>query len=141
MRMTIKKILLLAVAATMLLGLGCFDMLNQQIQKDKNLAHVVHENLSTLPEFQANFISFEYLKAEEYMVNTQGLVDPHEAGVFGYNSMVYLLERNDTLVKTGRTSFRIYGHQDGAEIFKVIYTGTGVPRVDLKGCFEGEEYP
>lgn len=139
--MTIKKIMLLAVAATMLLGLGCFDMLNQQIQKDKNLAHVVDTNLSTVPEFQANFISFEYIAAMEYRVNTKNLVDPHEAGVFGFNTMVYLDERNNTLVKTGRTSFTIIGVQDGGTIFEVTYAGTGVPRVVLKGRFEGEEYP
>ena len=139
--MTMKRLLLIAAMVTWVLVPGCFDMLNQQVQKDKNLAHVVHENLGTLPDFQANFVSFEYIDAGKYRVNTRGLEDAHAAGVYGYNTMVYLLERNDTKVKTGRTSFTITGFQDGAVIFVVRYSGAGFPKVELKGRFEGEEYP
>ncbi len=135
-----RRILLPVLAAIWILSLGCANMLNLQAAKDRDLGHMVHENMRSSPHFQDNFVSFSLVEIGGYRVVTKNLNDAQEAGKFGYNSMVLLDERNNTKVRTGRSSFTITGVQDGVTIFEVRYTGGDRIRVTLKGPFEGEEY-
>jgi len=135
-----KRVILIAVVLLTMLSLSCAEMLDTQAQKDKNLAHVMKENMSTHPEFMGNFVDFTFVEPGKYRMVVKDINDAQELGKYAYNTMVYVLERNDSKVKTGRSSFVLTGVQGGTTVFEVKYTGAGVPRVTLMGPFEGETY-
>jgi hypothetical protein len=56
--------------------------------------------------------------------------------------MVVLTERNDSLIKTGRNFFTIYGYQDGKQIFEVTYNYDlgALPQVTLMGPYAGTDW-
>jgi len=120
-----KRILLLALAALLIVAAGCQGLLDPQAAKDRDLGKVVENNLKTSSEFMDYVQSFRLVESGVYKCVTRGLTDPQRAGRFAYNAMIVLDERNNTLVKSGRTEFTIIGE--------------GVPpQVTLKGPFEGE---
>ena len=137
----IRRLLLLALAISLLFALGCGNLLNQQEAKFRDLGQVVEDNLTTSNMFWDNIVSFEYTGTPgEYRCVTKDLPDGHEAGKFAFNVFVVLDERNNTLVKTGRTSFKIIGEQNGTKIFELNSSAGAAPRITLHGPWEGEEY-
>jgi hypothetical protein len=132
---------LLAIIALMISSCSG-NLLDAQRAKDRDLAEMAGTNMATSATFMANYVSLEF--AEEpgkYICVTKDLTDAQAAGRFAYNAMVVLDERNNTKVKTGRSSFVIIGQQDGTEIFEVTFgVGQTRPTVTLKGPFEGETY-
>jgi len=137
LRHTLTAILALILV---LAAAGCGDMLNAQAAKDRDLGQMVNENMST-GQFRANFVKLEYAgEPGTYNVTTKDLVDGAAAGKFGYNTMVVMVERNSTKVKTGRDRFKIIGEQDGVEIFEVTYSIGAAITVVLKGPYEGQAF-
>jgi hypothetical protein len=135
-----KRLIVFALAILWTLTLGCASMLDPQAQKDKNLAHVMEENLRTSIDFQTNFIGFKFLEPGKYQVDTKDLNDGESAGKYAYNVMSVLVERNNTKLQTGRTAFTLIGMQGAVQIFEVRYTGSGLPRVTLMGPYEGQTF-
>jgi len=140
-----KQAFLTALIMIALLTTGCGDLLNQQKAKDKDLAKVVSDNISTSVDSRLhkdNFESFTYQDSGVYKIVVKGMQDSAMAGRFGYNAMSVLIERNNTLVQTGRDSFTINGFEGKEQIFKVEYVpGPGnEPLVTLMGRFEGETW-
>ncbi|HDS29826.1 MAG TPA: hypothetical protein ENN67_02155, partial [Firmicutes bacterium] len=113
--------------------------LNSQSAKDKQLARLTGENLKTIDLTCDNFVSIKCVGPGEYLLETKGLNDAHEAGKFAYNAMAVLDERN-TVVLTGRASFVIHGFQNGEPIFDVTWNFTGLPKVKLLGPFEDFDF-
>ena len=136
----LRRIALMVSALLVLTAFGCGDILNQQRAKDRDLGKVVNDNLQTSPTFEENFRSFTYVEPGKYKLETKGLTDAQKAGAFAYNAMIVLTERNDTKVKSGRSTFTITGMQDGVQIFEVFFTSGAQPQVTLMGPFEGETY-
>jgi len=137
-----KRILLIAISVLILVtAAGCADMLNEQAAKDRNLAGVVEENMSSGNAFRDHFESFEYAGAPgEYNLTVSGIEDAQTAATYAYNAMSLLLERNDSKVQTGRTEFKIYGKQGGSNIFEVFHSAGAAPRITLMGEFEGQPF-
>jgi len=129
---------LLAVLCT--LRVGCAGMLDPQAAKDRDLGHVVEENLKTGNLFRDNIVSFSLVESGVYRCVTKNLTTADDVGRFAYNVMVSLDERNNTKVRTGRSEFRIVGEQDGTQIFEVTMVAGDRPKVTLMGPFEGEEW-
>ena len=141
MNNVLMRATLMALTVGFVLWAGCAGMLDLQHAKDRDLGNAVDINLRTDARFNENFVSFKMLEAGKYECVTRRFTDPQEIGVFAYNVMVVLAERNDTKVHTGRNRFTIVGVQGGDIIFEVVY-GSGMqrPGVTFKGPFEGEEY-
>jgi len=137
----LKRILfvLISIIGCILL-VNCADMLNQQKAKERDLGHMVEENMKTSKTFMNNFVSFSLTESGKYKCVTKGIKDANEAGKFAYNAMVVLLERNDTKVKTGGNAYTIYGEQDLQPIFEVYATAGVPPKVTLKGVYEGQTW-
>lgn len=136
----IKRIILVCLAVMWVVWSGCAGLLDSQAAKDRDLGHVVQENMKTSNEFRDNIVSFSLEESGVYRCVTEGLTTAQEAGRFAYNAMVVLDERNNSLVKSGRSDFKIIGEQDNTQIFEVTIAAGGRPRVTLMGPFEGEEW-
>jgi hypothetical protein len=113
-----------------------------QPAKTRDLMNATLEAMKNNPQYGDNIVDIKLIGPKQYRIETTGLADAHSAGRFAYNSMVYLTERNDSLVKTGENEFTIMGFQDGQQIFKVTYVhgNDQKPDVTLMGKFEGEKY-
>jgi len=137
----IKRLIIVATAALLLVSIGCGDMLNAEKAKARDLGEVVEQNLKTSAEFSEFIVSFEWTgEMGQYHCVTRGLPDGRRTGVFAWNAMSVLDERNNTLVQTGRSEFTITGEQDGAEIFEVEIVAGSPPVVTLKGPWAGETW-
>lgn len=140
----LQRTILVILAIIILVASGCTGgaLLDQQRAKDRDLAQMVETNLLTSSQFIDNIVSFEFAdEPGKYICNTKDLTDPHDAGVFAYNVMAVLDERNNTKVRTGRSEFLIVGKQNGTVIFEVRYgSGYASPEITLLGPFEGETY-
>lgn len=113
-------------------------MLDPQAAKDRDLGHVVEENLRTSTKLKDNFVSFTLIEPSKYKLVTKGLTDYLSAAKYGYNVMITLIERNDTKVRTGRSQFWILGYDaTGTQIFEVFFSAGAPPRVTLMGPYEG----
>jgi hypothetical protein len=135
-----RFVLILTVIIATVLLTNCADQLNQQKNKERDLGHMVQENMKTSNKFMDNFVSFTIIESGKYKCVTKGLTDVASVGKYAYNTMSVLLERNDTKVKTGVGTFTIYGEQDGKPIFEVYATAGIVPQVTLKGVYEGQTW-
>jgi len=135
-----RAILIVTSVAVAVLLVNCGDMLNQQAAKDRDLGHMVYDNMKTSQEFQENFVNFTLVAPTKYKLVTRDLADAQVAGKYAYNAMVLLLERNDTKVKSGRSDFTIIGEQDKVQIFEVTGGAGRPPLVKLMGPFEGQTY-
>jgi hypothetical protein len=135
-----KFVLILIVVIAGVLLMNCGDMLNQQKAKERDLGHMVEENMKTSKIFMDNFVSFTIIETGKYKCVTKGLKDAQEIGKFAYNTMSVLMERNNTKVKTGVGTFTVYGEQDGKPIFEVYMTAGILPEVTLKGDYEGQTW-
>ncbi|HEX9743884.1 MAG TPA: hypothetical protein VGB30_00515 [bacterium] len=135
-----RYLLILALIVNSIVYVGCADMLNQQKQKDKNLAHMVEENLKTADLFREYLESFSYESDGVYKAVLHDIPDAETAGRLSFNMMVVLEERNNTKVKTGRPNFTINAFQNGAQISKTYYVmaSGNPPMVTLMGQYEGE---
>jgi hypothetical protein len=113
-----------------------------QPAKDRDLANAALETMRLSSQCRDNLVGFKLIKPEHFRCDTKGLADAHSAGRFAYNTMAILTERNDSMVKTGRNNFTIYGYQDGQQIFRVTYNYAlgSMPKVTLMGKFQGETY-
>ena len=139
----LRQIMLItAMAIATLLLASCGDMLNQQAAKDRDLGHMVEENMATSNTFRDNFVSFGWDRiTSSYKFVTKNISDAETAGKTGYNAMVLTLERNDTKVKTGRSAFTIAGFQDNVQIFQVTGGPGGVTiQVTLMGPYADQTY-
>jgi hypothetical protein len=137
----IRRLILAAVITSMLLTLGCGNMLNQQEAKNRDLGQVVEDNLKTSSSFWDYIESFTYTGTPgEYKCVVSNIPDGHTAGTFAYNCYAVLDERNNTLVRVGRSDFRIIGEQDGAQIFDLQVSAGSEPVITLHGPWEGEEF-
>ncbi len=137
----IRRLILTAVVTSLLFTLGCGDMLNQQQAKFRDLGQVVEDNLKTSSTFWDYIESFRYTGTPgEYKCVTNNIPDGHAAGTFAYNCYAVLDERNNTLVRTGSSNFRIIGEQGGAKIFELNVTAGTPPVITLHGPWEGEEF-
>jgi hypothetical protein len=113
-----------------------------QPAKTHDLMNATLEAMKANPQYGDNILDIKLMGPKQYRIDTTGLSDSHSAGRFAYNAMVYLTERNDSLVKTGENEFTILGFQDGQQIFIVTYAhgNDQIPEVTLMGKFEGEKY-
>lgn len=135
-----KRYILVCLALLWVVTAGCQGMLDPQAAKDRDLGHVVEENMKTSNEFIGRIVSFELEEAGVYRCVTTGLETAQDAGRFAYNAMIVLDERNNSLVKSGRSDFTIIGEQNGTDIFRVTISAGGRPQVTLMGPFEGETW-
>lgn len=136
-----KKTLFITLALIYLCSLGCSDILNAQAAKDRDLAHVVEENLKTSMRFRDTVVSFIFIDIGEYQITCKNLNDGETVAKFAYNTMVVLDERNANKVRTGRNKFTMIGIQNNETIFEVVYgSGFARPQVTLMGPYEGETY-
>ena len=135
-----KRIILVCIALMWVAAAGCQGMLDPQAAKDRDLGQVVEDNMKTSNEFMGRIVSFELEEPGVYRCVTTGLNDVQAAGRFAYNAMIVLDERNNSLVKSGRSDFTIIGEQDGTDIFRVTISAGGRPQVTLMGPFEGETW-
>lgn len=123
---------------------GCNDLLNQQRDKDRGLAHMVSENLKTDPRFSEHFVSLKHTSDGVFEMEVKGF-EPgmgQDCGKFAYNCMAVMEERNNTVVKSGRKSFVIKGMQNRTQIFEVtmVLGAGGRPQVTLMGIYQGETW-
>ena len=110
--------------------------------KDRALASATFDNLRLSPQFKDHFVDFKLTRSGDYRCDVRGMTDAEDVGRFAYNAMVVLSQRNDAVVKTGRTDFTIQGYQDNRLIFEVTYNYNpgAAPQVTLKGQFSDYLY-
>jgi hypothetical protein len=137
----LKRLIIAVIALLCVVSIGCGNLLDQAAAKNRDLGQVVENNMKTSNEFRDYITSFTWDgEPGMYRCVTHDIPDGQAAGRFAYNAMVVLDERNNTLVKVGRTEFTIIGEQGGSEIFEVSITAGTRPRVTLKGPWEGEAW-
>jgi hypothetical protein len=135
-----KRIILVCLGFLWVMTAGCQGLLDPQAAKDRDLGQVVEDNMKTSNEFMGHIESFDLESPGVYRAVTTGLNTVQDVGRFAYNAMVVLDERNNSLVKSGRSDFTIIGEQNGTDIFRVTIAAGGRPQVTLLGPYEGEEW-
>ena len=137
----LKRIVLITIGLLFVMSLGCQNLLDQGAAKARDLGQVVETNMKTSDEFRNYIVTFQWDNVPGvYRCVTQGIPDAATAGRFAYNAMVVLDERNNTLVKIGRSDFTIIGEQDGTQIFEAHLTAGSNPTVALKGPWANETW-
>jgi hypothetical protein len=143
-RAMLRNLIYTAIAALLIWAVvaGIQSFFHTLPAKDRALTHATLVNLRTNESLRDNVVDFTLIEPGKFRCETRGLTDPNDVGRFAYNSMVVLTERNDSLIKTGRNLFTIYGYQDGKQIFEVTYNYDpgSMPQVTLMGPYAGTEW-